>query len=121
GQRTIFNMLGPITNPAHITRQVIGVFNGDLCRPLAEVLARLGSEHVLVVHAVDGLDEISLAAETRVAELKNGDVLEYTIKPEDLGVASQSLLGLSVSNADQSLALIRDALGRRATPEGQKA
>ena len=121
GQRTIFNMLGPLTNPAHITRQVLGVFNGDLCRPLAEVLSRLGSEQVMVVHARDGLDEISLAAETQVAELRDGEVREYVIKPEDFGIASQGLVGLTVTNAQQSLELIRDALGKRATAEGQKA
>ena len=121
GQRTIFNMLGPLTNPAHITRQVLGVFNGDLCRPLAEVLSRLGSEHVMVVHARDGLDEISLAAETQVAELRDGEVREYVIKPEDFGIASQGLVGLTVTNARQSLELIRDALGKRASAEGQKA
>lgn len=121
GQRTIFNMLGPITNPAGVKRQVVGVFNGDLCRPLAEVLGRLGSEHVLVVHARDGLDEISLATETRVAELKNGNVTEYYIKPEDFGVASQSLVGLTVDNAQQSLELIRNALSKRTTPEAHKA
>ncbi|MFA5631882.1 MAG: anthranilate phosphoribosyltransferase [Porticoccaceae bacterium] len=121
GQRTIFNMLGPITNPANVRRQVIGVFNGDLCRPLAEVLGRLGSEHVMVVHARDGLDEISLATETRVAELKNGAVSEYYITPEDFGVTSQSLVGLTVESAAQSLTLIRDALTRRSTPQSLKA
>jgi len=121
GQRTIFNMLGPITNPANVRRQVIGVFNGDLCRPLAEVLKRLGSEHVLVVHARDGLDEISLATETRVAELKDGMVTEYYIKPEDFGVTSQSLVGLTVGSAAESFHLIKDALTRRSTPQAQKA
>ena len=121
GQRTIFNILGPITNPAGVRRQVVGVFNGDLCRPLAEVLGRLGSEHVMVVHARDGLDEISLASETQVAELKIGEISEYTIKPEDFGIPSQSLVGLTVEDAGQSLELIRDALGRRRTVEGQKA
>ncbi|GAA6134035.1 anthranilate phosphoribosyltransferase [Oceaniserpentilla sp. 4NH20-0058] len=119
--RTIFNMLGPITNPASVPNQVLGVFNGDLCKPLAEVLGRLGSQHVLVVHAQDGLDEISLASETRVAELKDGNVTEYTIKPEDFGIKSQSLIGLSVESAEQSLALIKDALGKRETENGVKA
>ena len=107
--------------PAGVKRQVLGVFNGDLCRPLAEVLGRLGSEHVLVVHARDGLDEISLATETQVAELRNGEVVEYTIKPEDFGIASQSLVGLTVESAGQSLDLIRDALTRRSTPAAEKA
>ncbi|MCP5326920.1 MAG: anthranilate phosphoribosyltransferase [Oceanospirillaceae bacterium] len=121
GLRTIFNMLGPLTNPAGVKKQVIGVFNGELCRPLAEVLQRLGSEHVLVVHAKDGLDEISLASSTRVAELKNGQISEYEIKPEDFAIQSQSLIGLSVQSAAQSLELIQDALGERATAEGRKA
>mgnify|MGYP000642777728 CR=1 FL=1 len=119
--RTIFNMLGPITNPAGVPNQVLGVFNGDLCKPLAEVLGRLGSNHVLVVHAKDGLDEISLASATRVAELKDGTVTEYEITPEDFGIKSQSLVGLSVESADQSLALIKDALGKRETEAGVKA
>jgi anthranilate phosphoribosyltransferase len=121
GLRTIFNMLGPMTNPANVKRQVIGVFNGELCRPMAEVLARLGSEHVMVVHARDGLDEISLATETLVAELKNGEIREYTIKPEDFGMQSKSLIGLSVANAEDSLLLIRDALGNRRGQYAEKA
>lgn len=119
--RTIFNMLGPLTNPAGVKRQVIGVFNAALCKPLAEVLGRLGSEHVLVVHAKDGLDEISIASETHVAELKNGVVTEFTVKPEDFGLQSQSLIGLSVANAQESLALIFDALGKRRGEHAQKA
>ena len=121
GLRTIFNMLGPMTNPAGAKHQVIGVFSQALCRPMAEVLQRLGSEHVLVVHAQDGLDEVSLAAPTFVAELKNGVVSEYRIQPEDFAIKSQSLIGLTVDNAEQSLALIHDALGRRKTDNGQKA
>ncbi len=112
GIRTIFNMLGPMTNPASVKRQVIGVFNKALCRPMAEVLQRLGSEHVMVVHAADGLDEISIASETHVAELKHGKVEEFTIKPEDFDINSQSLVGLSVSTTEQSLALIKNALGK---------
>ena len=119
--RTIFNMLGPITNPANVKRQVLGVFNAALCKPLAEVLSRLGSEHVLVVHAKDGLDEISIASETTVAELKNGVVSEYKIKPEDFGLKSQSLIGLTVNNAQESLTLINDALGKRRGEHAQKA
>jgi len=119
--RTVFNMLGPITNPAGVPNQVLGVFNGDLCKPLAEVLGRLGSNHVLVVHAKDGLDEISLASATQVAELKDGKVTEYEITPEDFGIKSQSLIGLTVESADESLALIKDALGKRETENGKKA
>ncbi|SFB56925.1 anthranilate phosphoribosyltransferase [Azotobacter beijerinckii] len=121
GLRTLFNMLGPMTNPAGVKHQVLGVFSQALCRPLAEVMARLGSEHVLVVHAQDGLDEISLAAPTHVAELKNGEIGEYLVQPEDFGIKSQSLIGLNVEGPQESLALIRDALGRRRSENGQKA
>ena len=121
GLRTLFNMLGPMTNPAGVKHQVIGVFTERLCRPMAEVLRRLGSEHVLVVSARDGLDEISLAAPTHVAELKNGEVREYDISPEELGIPSRSLIGLSVNNAAESLALINDALGKRKTEAAEKA
>jgi anthranilate phosphoribosyltransferase len=121
GLRTIFNMLGPLTNPAGVEHQVVGVFSEALCRPLAEVLLRLGSKHVLVVHSKDGLDEFSLAAATHVAELKNGVITEFTVQPEDLGIKSQSLYGLVVESPAQSLELIRDALGRRKTDAGQKA
>src|SRR5690606_36220811 len=93
----------------------------ELCRPMAEVLGRLGSEHVMVVHAHDGLDEISLAANTHVAELKAGVVSEYTIKPEDFGIKSQSLIGLTVDNASDSLALIQGALGNKHDELSHKA
>lgn len=119
--RTVFNMLGPMTNPAGVKRQVIGVFDQALCRPMAEVLQTLGSEHVLVVHAADGLDELSLACPSHVAELHKGVVKEYLIKPEEVGLHTQSLVGLSVETAEESLALINDALGKRTTPEAQKA
>ncbi|MFS0829027.1 anthranilate phosphoribosyltransferase [Pseudomonas phoenicis] len=121
GLRTLFNMLGPLTNPAGVRHQVVGVFNQQLCRPLAEVLQRLGSTHVLVVHSKDGLDEFSLAAPTFVAELKHGEISEYWIEPEDLGIQSQSLHGLAVDTPAASLALIRDALGRRKSESAQKA
>ncbi|MDP2226714.1 MAG: anthranilate phosphoribosyltransferase [Moraxellaceae bacterium] len=121
GLRTLFNILGPLTNPAGVRRQVVGVFNGRLCRPLAEVLQRLGSEHVLVVHAKDGLDEFSLATATHVAELKNGEIREYDLLPEDVGLKSQSLVGLTVGSAAESLALIRDALGKRQGEHADKA
>jgi len=111
GMRTIFNILGPMTNPANVKHQLIGVFNGDLCVPMAEVLRRLGSEHVLIVHSEDGLDEISLASHTRVAELRNGEVTEYRIRPEDMGIKSQAITDLQVHDAAESLALIREALG----------
>ncbi|EKM96191.1 anthranilate phosphoribosyltransferase [Stutzerimonas degradans] len=121
GLRTLFNILGPMANPANVRHQVLGVFSKALCRPMAEVLQRLGSKHVLVVHAQDGLDEISLAAPTHIAELKDGEIREYAVQPEDFGIKSQSLIGLNVEDAQGSLALIRDALGRRKTENGQKA
>jgi len=121
GLRTLFNILGPMANPAGVRHQVLGVFSKALCRPMAEVLARLGSKHVLVVHAQDGLDEISLAAPTHIAELKDGEIREYSVQPEDFGIKSQSLIGLNVEDAQGSLALIRDALGRRQSESGQKA
>ncbi|MHA6478525.1 anthranilate phosphoribosyltransferase [Stutzerimonas sp. KH-1] len=121
GLRTLFNILGPMANPAGVRHQVLGVFSKALCRPMAEVLLRLGSKHVLVVHAQDGLDEISLAAPTHVAELKDGQIHEYDVQPEDFGIKSQSLIGLNVEDALGSLTLIRDALGRRQSENGQKA
>ncbi|WP_417663107.1 anthranilate phosphoribosyltransferase [Pseudomonas sp.] len=121
GLRTLFNMLGPLTNPAGVQHQVVGVFSQALCRPLAEVLKRLGSKHILVVHSRDGLDEFSLAAATHVAELKDGQISEYEVLPEDLGLKSQSLVGLTVDSPEASLALINDALGKRKTEAGEKA
>jgi anthranilate phosphoribosyltransferase len=121
GLRTLFNMLGPMTNPAGVEHQVIGVFSEKLCRPMAEVLHRLGSKHVLVVHAKDGLDELSLATSSHIAELKDGTITEYRVTPEELGLKSQSLIGLEVGDPAASLALIRDALGKRTTEAGEKA
>ena len=110
GLRTMFNILGPMSNPAGIKRQLIGVYDRALCRPVAEVLQRLGSEHVLVVHSEDGLDEISLAADTQVAELNNDVVTEYTLQPEQLGFERESLQELTVAGVDESLQLITAAL-----------
>lgn len=119
--RTIFNMLGPMTNPAGVKRQVIGVFNPALCRPIAEVLQRLGSEHVIVVHSADGLDEFSIAADSHVAELKSGSVSEYTVSPAAFGVAADNLDGLIVSNAKESLDLIKGAFANSDDEHSQKA
>jgi len=110
GLRTIFNILGPMTNPAGVKRQLIGVYDQALCRPIAEVLGRLGAEHVMVVHSADGLDEISIAAETYVAEYKLGVLSEYGLLPEDFFGRRQTLDGLCVDNAEQSLKLIFSAL-----------
>ncbi len=108
--RTIFNVLGPLTNPAGAPNQVLGVFDKNLISPLAQVLKNLGSEHVLVVHAADGLDEISIASETFIAELKNGKVSEYKITPENFGMKRSSLDSLQVSSTAESLAIINDVL-----------
>ena len=121
GLRTLFNVLGPLTNPAGVKRQVLGVYDKAWCRPLAEVLGRLGSEHVLVVHAQDGLDELSLATPSYVAELKNGQVTEYVLTPEDVGLKTQSLTGLSVDNVADSLVRLQDTLNQRQLAEAQKA
>jgi len=121
GCRTIFNILGPMTNPAGVKRQLLGVFTKELCRPMAEVMKRLGAEHIMVVHSKDGLDEISLATSTHVAELKDGEITEYDITPEDLGIKSQSLVGLDVDSSEESLKLIRAAFGREHDEITEKA
>lgn len=113
GVRTIFNVLGPLTNPAGAPNQVMGIFDKNLLRPMAEVLQRLGSKHVLVVHSEDGLDEISIAAPTHVAELKNGEILQYTIEPEQFGMRRAALDQLAVVSVEQSLAMIREALNQQ--------
>jgi len=121
GLRTVFNILGPLTNPAGAQRLLVGTFTERLCRPMAEVLGQLGARHAMVVHAEDGLDEISLATRTQVAEYRDGVLTEYTLTPEECGVPSQSLIGLEVSSAEASAQLIRDAFGKRKTPQGEKA
>ncbi len=121
GVRTIFNVLGPMTNPAGVKRLLVGVYDSALCRPVAEVLNRLGAEHVMVVHSDDGLDEISAAASTHVAEAKAGSVSEYDISPEDLGLERTSLEGLEVANADESLALVRMALSGAPGEKAERA
>lgn len=121
GMRTVFNILGPMTNPAGVKNLVVGVFSDKLCRPMAEVLGRLGAEHVMVVHGHDGLDELTLATRTHVAEFRNGEVSEYEVTPEDVGLESASLVGLDVTDPKASLELIRDALGKKQTEAGRKA
>ncbi len=108
--RTIFNILGPLTNPAGTPNLVIGVFTAQLCEPIAKVMKNLGARHVMVVGAKDGLDEISLATSTTVAELKDGEISVYDMMPEDAGIESQTLIGLDVDSPAQSLELIRAAL-----------
>jgi len=121
GLRTLFNILGPMANPAGLTQQLIGVYDRALCRPVAEVLQRLGSEHVMVVHSEDGLDEISLAADTHVVELNNGALSEYSLQPEQLGVKRESLQDLVVDGVDASLQLINAALAGDQDERSQRA
>ena len=116
GIRTLFNLLGPLANPAGAAHQLLGVYSADWVRPLAEVLRTLGSRHVLVVHAEDGLDEISIASPTRVAELKEGQVETYTLAPEQFGLQRASLDTLVIETAEDSLALIRRVLQGEAGP-----
>lgn len=116
GVRTIFNVLGPLTNPAGVPNQLLGVFSADLLEPLALVLQRLGSKHVLVVHARDGLDEISIATATDVAELKDGQVTRYSIQPEDVGLPRAALDSLGVSGPGESSAILRAVLDGQAGP-----
>jgi len=108
--RTVFNLLGPLTNPAGVKNQVLGVYSRQWLRPIAEVLRDLGSNHVLVVHSGDGLDEISIADETYVAELRDGEISEYTVTPEQFGLQRSPLKGLKVDGAAQSLVLIKTLL-----------
>ena len=116
GVRTVFNVLGPLTNPAGVRRQVLGVFSESLVEPLAEVLKSLGSEHVLVVHATDGLDEISIAAPTDIAELRDGMIRRYRLSPADFGVEPAPLDAVRVDGPAASLRLVRDALSGRPGP-----
>ncbi|MCW9051720.1 MAG: anthranilate phosphoribosyltransferase [Motiliproteus sp.] len=110
GVRTVFNVLGPLTNPAGAPNQVLGVFKRELVRPIAEVLQRLGSHHVMVVHAADGLDEITVSGATYVAELVDGEIREYQLEPQQFGLDVSPLDGLVVADSEASLVLIRQAL-----------
>ncbi len=114
--RTIFNILGPLTNPAGAPNQLLGVFADELVEPLAQVLNKLGSNHVLVVHSEDGMDEISIGAATHVAELKNGKVESYTITPEQFGLKQSDVSTLAVNSADESLNIINAVLDNQPGP-----
>jgi anthranilate phosphoribosyltransferase len=116
GVRTIFNLLGPLTNPAGARWQLVGVYEQRWVRPLAEAFANLGSKHTLVVHSEDGLDEISIAAPTTVCEFRDGTLSDYEFSPEDHGVERQALDLIRVDDASGSLTLIREALGGTAGP-----
>jgi anthranilate phosphoribosyltransferase len=111
--RTIFNVLGPLTNPAKAPNQVMGVYDKNLIEPIANVLKELGSRHVMVVHSDDGLDEFSIADKTYVAELKDGIVSTYSVHPEDFGLTLGDLKDIRADNSDASLALITEAFSGR--------
>lgn len=110
GVRTIFNILGPLTNPAGAANQLMGVFHPDLVGIMVRVLQRLGSRHVLIVHGMDGMDEASLGASTLVGELKDGVVTEYQIHPEDFGMGMVSNRSIRVSSREESRAMVLSAL-----------
>jgi anthranilate phosphoribosyltransferase len=116
GVRTLFNILGPLTNPAGAENQVIGVFHADLVGIVARVLQQLGSHHVMVVHGEDGLDEITIAGKTRIGELKHGEVSEYTIRPEDFGMKVSAIETIQVQDSDQSKALLQSVLDNQPGP-----
>jgi anthranilate phosphoribosyltransferase len=116
GVRTLFNLLGPLSNPANAPHQLLGVYARRWVEPMAKVLQKLGSRHVLVVSAEDGLDEISIAAPTFVAELKDGEVSTYTLTPEQFGIPRSPLDALAVENAGQSLGVVRAVLEGRPGP-----
>jgi anthranilate phosphoribosyltransferase len=116
GIRTIFNILGPLTNPAMATHQLIGIYNGELVAMIAHVLNNLGSVRAMVVHGLEGMDEISLCGPTKVAELRDGKVKEYTIEPEQFGLKRCRLEELHGGSADQSAAIVRGVLDGKPGP-----
>jgi anthranilate phosphoribosyltransferase len=116
GVRTIFNVLGPLTNPAGAPNQVLGVFSKELVKPMAKVLKKLGSKHVMVVHAKDGLDEVSINRKTWVAELKDGEINEYKIHPGDFGMERASLDTIRADSVEDSLRIINEVLDNRPGP-----
>ncbi len=116
GIKTLFNILGPLTNPANAKRQVLGVFNADLVKTLAHVLQLLGSEHVLIVHGKDGLDEITITGETNVGELKNGKVAVYTIRPEDFNLKTSAIETIRVTDSEQAKTMLLSVLENVAGP-----
>jgi anthranilate phosphoribosyltransferase len=116
GVRTLFNLLGPMTNPAGARRQVMGVFHRDLTTLLAGALKHLGSKHVMVVHGADGMDEISFSGDTYVAELKNGEISEYIVNPKQFGLPLHHVKTIQVKNVEESKAMLLDVLAGRHVP-----
>jgi len=116
GVRTVFNLLGPLTNPALAPNQVLGVFSASLVAPMAHVMHQLGCRHVMVVHGAGGLDEISLSGPTQVAELRDGQIHHYELEPEALGVTTQSLDTLIAATPIDSLFLVKQALNGEPGP-----
>jgi anthranilate phosphoribosyltransferase len=111
--RTIFNLLGPLTNPAGASKQLLGVFSKDWVEPLAKVLKNLGSKHVLVVHSADGMDELSIAAPSYIAELKDNEIKTYEITPEQFNLKRAKLDSLIVRNPTESLNIMLDVLNNK--------
>jgi anthranilate phosphoribosyltransferase len=116
GIRTIFNILGPLTNPAMATHQLIGIYSGELVAAIAHVLKNLGSARAMVVHGLEGLDEISLCGPTKVAELRDGQVQEYTVEPEQFDLKRCRLEELHGGNAEQSAIIVRGVLAGKKGP-----
>ena len=116
GVRTIFNILGPLTNPAKAPNILMGVFHPELVATQAKVLQLMGAEHALVVHGNDGLDEITLSGSTMVAELRNGQISQYEIKPSDFGIANASMENLKVADAQESKAIILNIMNNQSGP-----
>jgi anthranilate phosphoribosyltransferase len=116
GIKTLFNILGPLTNPASAKRQVLGVFNADLVKTLALVLQRLGSEHVLIVHGSDGLDEITITGETSIGELKNGQVAVYTVRPEDFNLKTSAIEAIQVTDSTDAKTMLLSVLENTTGP-----
>ena len=116
GVRTLFNILGPLTNPAGARSQLLGVFNADLTSVVARVLQRLGSHHALVVHGCDGLDEITISGPTTIAELKEGEVREYTVRPEDFGLKCAAIESLRVADTASARTMLLSVLDNEPGP-----
>jgi anthranilate phosphoribosyltransferase len=114
--RTIFNLLGPLTNPAHASAQVVGVYSLDLVEKLAEALSMLGLHRALVVHGLDGLDEITITGPTRIAEVRQGNIHTYEVTPEEFGIERARLEDISGGNANTNAAMIRDVLAGTKSP-----